>query len=354
MIRSNGFTLIIGLTPLVCSAEKAKRDYVVDRQGKRPAPVVAVDNVAAWPNLTVMRDGTIIATIHNQPSHFKVPGDVECWASTDHGVTWTKRGMCAPRDDEKSVRGMIAAGVANNGDLIVLTTGHNYAVLPDHGELVPTWVSRSKDGGRTWTIDKDRFPRDHLDRVLNPFGDVMPGADGHLRVPAYKSNVTFILTSRDDGLTWGSPVRLTEERASDEVALFHLGRGHWLAAARSTRLDLYASTDDAATWTHRMKLTNDGELPGHIMRLRKGLLLSYGNRNEPRGVDIRLGNDDGSTWSDPLRVLDCAGDIGYPSSVLLPDGQVLTAYYAQSIAGHDRYHMGVVVWDPVKTQAKFQ
>lgn len=37
--------------------------------------------------------------------------------------------------------------------------------------------------------------------------------------------------------------------------------------------------------------------------------------------------------------------LGGPRFVL-PEGRVLTAYYAQRIDGHDRYHMGVVVWDP--------
>ena len=44
------------------------------------------------------------------------------------------------------------------------------------------------------------------------------------------------------------------------------------------------------------------------------------------------------------------GDGGYPSSVQLSDGQVLTAYYASGIDGHARYHMGVVLWDPAKSQ----
>lgn len=99
-----------------------------------------------------------------------------------------------------------------------------------------------------------------------------------------------------------------------------------------------------------MRLTANAEIPGHITRIKSGLLLSYGNRNSPRGADVRFGNDDGTTWSEPFRVLDCGGDIGYPSSVQLPDGQGLTAYYAQRIAGHDKYHMGVVVWDSETTR----
>jgi hypothetical protein len=61
---------------------------------------------------------------------------------------------------------------------------------------------------------------------------------------------------------------------------------------------------------------------------------------------VRVSSDEGKTWSDPARIIDWWGDGGYPSSVQLPDGQILTAYYAAKIEGHDRYHMGVVVWDP--------
>jgi len=49
---------------------------------------IAIDNVCAWPNLTQMPDGTIIATIFNQPTHGGWEGDVECWASEDDGRTW--------------------------------------------------------------------------------------------------------------------------------------------------------------------------------------------------------------------------------------------------------------------------
>jgi len=119
------------------------------------------------------------------------------------------------------------------------------------------------------------------------------------------------------------------------------------AAARSNGLDLYRSDDDAKTWTHRQKLTGPQQHPGHFTRLADGrVLLSYGNRAEPKGVDVRISRDEGETWSEPVRAVDFQGDGGYPSSVPLPDGHVLTAYYASRIAAHRGYHMGVVIWDP--------
>ena len=46
---------------------------------------IAIDNVCAWPNLTVLPDGTLAVAIYNQPIHGHWRGDVEVWASTDDG-----------------------------------------------------------------------------------------------------------------------------------------------------------------------------------------------------------------------------------------------------------------------------
>ena len=80
------------------AADEPDRADVRGAAGEPVEPTVAVDSVCAWPNLTLLPDGTIVATIHNQPSHLKQPADVECWASEDEGRTSTKRGARAPRD----------------------------------------------------------------------------------------------------------------------------------------------------------------------------------------------------------------------------------------------------------------
>ena len=73
---------------------------------------VAVDNVCAWPNLTLLKDGTIVAAIFNHPSHGLAEGDVECWASTDGGRIWKLRGIPAPHEPGTN-RMNVAAGTAN-------------------------------------------------------------------------------------------------------------------------------------------------------------------------------------------------------------------------------------------------
>ncbi|NLY00542.1 MAG: exo-alpha-sialidase [Rhodopirellula sp.] len=352
------------------SAAMAAECFVKDRDGAIPRPIVAVENVCAWPNLTVLGDGSIVATIFNQPSHAGLPGDVECWATEDGGKTWTKRGTAAPHEGNTN-RMNVAAGRAGNGDLVVIASGWSekypagYSGPRGKPQVIEPWVCRSADGGRTWSIDKEGFPgKSPEGHPVIPFGDILPGEDGQLRVaiytvPADRNDRVYIYSSANDGRTWGEPVALDTARNRNETAILHLGDGRWLAAARtigpdpsgrSMFLDLYGSEDDAGTWHQRMLLTESSQHPAHLVRLKDGrLLLAYGNRTADRGVDVRFSGDEGKSWMEPFRVTDWQGDGGYPSSAQLPDGRVLTAYYAAATEGHKGYHMGVVVWDPEKT-----
>ena len=40
------------------------------------------------------------------------------------------------------------------------------------------------------------------------------------------------------------------------------------------------------------------------------------------------------------------GDMGYPSTAQLPDGKLVTVFYAQKSPLHDGYHMGAIGWTP--------
>jgi hypothetical protein len=71
-------------------------------------------------------------------------------------------------------------------------------------------------------------------------------------------------------------------------------------------------------------------LPSHLLRLRDDrLLMSYGHRRPPFGNQARISSDHGRTWSEPLIVSGdgASGDLGYPSTVELGDGRLLTVWY---------------------------
>jgi hypothetical protein len=319
---------------------------------------VAIDNVCAWPNLTVLRDGTIVATIFNRPSHGQEEGNVECWASED-GRFWTYRGTPAPHEPETN-RMNVAAGLAGNGDLLVLCSGWTNQQQPGQPKkpvfrdaILTVWVCRSSDGGRTWQIGK-QFPaaREGMTELI-PFGDIYAAEDGTLRSGVYARTVegqvyhAWMIRSSDDGQTWDVQSRISD--TSNETTIFPLGGKSWLAAARARQVELFRSDDNGDTWTNTGAVTGPNEINGHLARLADGrLLLSYGNRVAGKyGVLARISHDEGRSWGEPIRLATAMDrDCGYPSSVERPDGRIVTAWYARSAPGHSRYHMGVTIWQP--------
>jgi len=59
-----------------------------------------------------------------------------------------------------------------------------------------------------------------------------------------------------------------------------------------------------------------------------------------------VSRDGGTTWCTGFRIAGGLAnrDSGYPSSVQLSDGTIVTAYYANGAAGNPGYQMGVVRW----------
>ncbi len=330
-----------------------------------PIHVVAIENVCAWPNLTRMPDGTIMAIVHNKPSHGGMEGEIECWASDD-GTVWQKRGNPAPAEAH-TVRMNHAAGLAENGDLVVLCSGWTDITQPPRpkqasfrDDILRTWVCRSSDGGWTWSQSKAFPAREPGWSEHIPFGDIFAAEDGSLRTSTYqgkfrdetKSTKTgswrsWQFRSDDDGRTWQA-VNVIGPR-HNETALFHAGGSRWLAAARIDAVELFASDDDGASWSGPQRVTERNEINAHLVRLSdRRLLMTYGNRVKGRfGVLAKFSSDEGRTWSSPVRLAHSASsDCGYPSSVQRADGKVVTAYYSKQSASCDHYHMGVVIWDP--------
>ena len=80
-------------------------------------------------------------------------------------------------------------------------------------------------------------------------------------------------------------------------------------------------------------------------------MLTYGNRTADRGVDVRFTRTQARRGA-TTTVADFQGDGGYPASVQLADGHVVTAYYASKSSYHGRYHMGVAVWNPAQSDTE--
>lgn len=351
--------------------------------------VVAVPNACAWPNMQLLANGDIVAFVFNQPCHGAWEGDIECWASTDGGRKWTKRGVTAPHEPGTN-RMNISVGVARNGDLVVLASGYAdrpkpyvsgspYATKPFPLPLA-NWICRSSDGGKTWTHAELPFPPDVP--VMVPFGDMIRASDGTLTAAFYgktKEDIAdtkkhrndtrmLLATSKDDGKTWSNirPIKINRVDGQDfepvinEPAMLALDDKHWLVATRGSRggdlkadkaVQVYATDDGGATWTFRDTLSERSQYPSHMMRLADGrLLLAYGSRTkELRGIRYRVSKDEGKTWSPAKTLVDHGQvvniDSGYPASVQLKDGTIVTAYYVGTKGTPQwGYRMDVARW----------
>ncbi|MEO6874760.1 MAG: sialidase family protein, partial [Opitutaceae bacterium] len=271
------------------------------------------------------------------------------------------------------------AGLADDGTYVALISGWPRPYLPPWqgtledeaklGETQPFKDARtlqavpavSHDGGRTWRrYPALTEPRDPKGNALVPYGRIGSVANGELGAMLYWADAWFF-TSDDHGRTWRRRGQVTTDHLHNETTWIQLGNGDLLAASRGAEnscVDAFRSTDGGTTWKPEGPLTLNGQHPADLTQLPDGrVLLSFGIRSPGLwGVGARIGDATGRTWSSPITLVDFGDstdhpraaeprrDGGYPSTVVLADGTLVTAYYTRGIPEHNRYHMGVVRW----------
>jgi Neuraminidase (sialidase) len=204
---------------------------------------------------------------------------------------------------------------------------------------------RSTDGGRTWST-----PYDCL--VSSPHGPIQL-ADGrllHAGKDDDRTNRVGVCESTDDGQTWrwlaDIPVRpgdgvntpsgyheLHAVEAADGRIVVQI-RNHNKKSERETLQT--ESADGGKTWSVPHSIGVWG-VPSHLLKLRDDrLLMTYGYRRPPFGNQARVSSDNGRTWSKPITISGdgTGGDLGYPSTVQLGDGSLLTVWYENGVKGY--------------------
>lgn len=312
-----------------------------------------------------LQDGRIAVVLRGGAPHVGLAGRLDMVFSADEGQTWSAPTVVvdSPLDDRNPALGQAADGTLIVGFWRTGTYDDSGKYNPNLDKERSTWVTRSQDGGRTWSAP------DAIDCADigygSPFGRILTQPDGALLMAIYGEAVrpagqklqredhSYLYRSIDQGKTWARYCELGAGHGQfNETSLLRLSTAKLLAAIRSRAGEVWlaSSADDGKTWSAPEKLTPPSVHPADLCLLPSGqVLLVMGDRRKPYGVLGIVGNLEGRfDWARRFSlVIDAVnGDCGYPSSVVLRDGRVLTTYYATGVTGHPEWgvHCGAVVF----------
>jgi len=327
-----------------------------------------------WPTITRTQAGELIAVWSGRrEAHICPFGSVEMMVSRDEGASWTYPrtvwdGLIDDRD----------AGVLETASGAILVTSFSslayvddfdqkrapdavrawnsaHARLPDDASReaeLGCWAFRSTDQGRTFST--------RIDTVVNSPHGPCQLSDGRLLYLGKrlweKTKDVGAAESTDDGVSW-SWIAPVPSRPGDDSAAYHelhaveCASGKILGTVRNHNANqsgetlLTHSLDGGRSWSVPRSIGVWG-LPAHLLRLRDGrLLMSYGYRRKPYGNQARLSSDEGESWSEPISIsADGSGsDLGYPSTVELSDGSLLSIWY-ERVEGEEKARLRQARW----------
>jgi hypothetical protein len=315
-----------------------------------------------WPTLARRANGELLLVCSGGREEHVCPfGRVDLMRSADGGETWSwpRVVMDGPIDDRdagvlETAQGSILittftslayvgrlTQAEKNGTwpperLAAWQAVHNRVGEAQRKAALGVWMIRSTDGGVTFSGRYDCL-------VDSPHGPVQL-ADGRLLYAGKdlwrEGSRVGVCQSTDDGQSWEWLAQLPI-REGDMHEKYHELHA---VEARSGRLVLQIrnhnsqnsgetlqaeSSDGGKTWSVPHSIGVWG-LPSHLMRLQDDrLLMTYGHRRPPYGNQARVSADEGTTWSEPLTISGdgIGGDLGYPSTVQLDDGLLVTVWY---------------------------
>lgn len=362
MIQSAAATGVIGFAKIGhCSPPRIE---ILERRIISKSP----GYYCGWPTLSRRSNGELLVVCSGgRESHVCPFGRVELIRSKDNGRTWTwpRTLLDGPIDDRD-------AGITetSRGSLLVTTftslayedytlkkvidkqpgtpgawpedrlarwlSVHNRIGEDQRKKELGQWMIRSTDGGITWSSR-------YASIVNSPHGPV-PVSGGRLLYAGKElwtgQKRVGVCQSVDDGQTWDWLSQIPTREGDDSSKyhelhmveapsgklIVHLRNHNSKHAGETLQCE---STDGGKSWSTPHAIGVWG-LPSFLTRLRDGrLLMSYGYRRKPFGNQARLSADEGDSWSDPITISDdgAGGDLGYPSTVELSDGSLVSVWY---------------------------
>lgn len=256
--------------------------------------------------------------------------DVYIYRSTNNAGSWTEIARTGIAGKEPTL------AVTPDGTAVLIAQNADFR----DGNYRAPFIARSTDAGNTWQTEQLPGKYIHYPRSL------IVDRDGSL-IFARPQNVDHLQLNRstDAGKTWTRTVGKihwahNQSQHYDETTILRLRNGSLLAALRhqipGTKGEgfedtlLTRSTDEGKSWSTPRRISGIAEVHVYLTQLQDGRLLAcYSHYHLPFGVYAMISNDGGVTWNrDRILQLSISADlwVGWPSTVELPDGQLVTAY----------------------------
>jgi len=357
-------TFLRGVAPLISVL------IFLSGEGLFAAPKFSVDETKiispeaeyfhGWPTIERLANGNLMVVYSGgREDHVDPFGRIEAMISRDEGKTWSWPRVIMDSATDDRDGGLLET---NKGTLLVAfftsiayqkhlaaperrinkifgddAAAHikrsqmaDARLLPENQkDDVGYWMIRSTDGGMTWS-------RRLAMPCYSPHGPTQT-ADGRIFYAGADGKRNGAWVSDDDGVSWkllseipGRPGEVHGLEAANGTLIVHVrdkvappegGKPRW--ATTQTE-----SEDGGKTWSDPHEIV--AGFPSHLLRLKNDdLLITYGVRKEPFGVRAKLSQDNGKSWSEEMILTDdgATEDLGYPSTVQLDDGSLLTVWY---------------------------
>jgi sialidase-1 len=322
-----------------------------------------------WPSVCRDENGTLYAVASSfRLNHICPFGKTAMYISRNNGETWTPPIVINDTYLDDRDAGIVYLG---KGRLLVTWFSHptsvymnkyftsiknsatpietgavvgmlgGYPYIPESESLGGSFIRISEDYGVTWgeTI-KIPVSAPHGPNLLRDGTLIYLGKELYSNGEAPKDSICAYRS--DNGRNWEriSVLGIPEGTVLDnfhEPHVIELPDGRLFGAIRAQGkniphgFSIYTtlSEDRGRSWSDLICSGVSGSPPHLMLHSSGALICTYGRREPPFGERAMVSYDYGATWQDEYiideRVSD--SDLGYPASVELDDGSILTVYY---------------------------